>query len=721
MDYSKLSTDDLMALKKGDYSAVSTEGLKLLQSSNAKETQPKRQDIPIEDMKISDFTQNADLTPSGLLRTATNIAKSFDYSRKNNKDILNAYLDLKAQTDATPKNIVQKGLDVASTFALPQAKIAQAGKFAPFLNNLATGAYQGGIIGAVQGLQNNKGLEGAGTGASIGATLTAGLPPVVKGAVQVAKLLPQTGNLLAKSIGRIQPETLKRAVQPDSVALDLTKDEAQNLLMNTTERIKNNYDAVLNKYGSIVGQEAKKLPKNIGVKASDLKNSLDEIYNSYSTSGNKKLNVAYNEAGKQYDNLLREIKGAQGNTYKAPTAEEIKKQFGIVEGYDKMPEPEFLKGKQDEAIQILSAATGKDPVWLKMNLLGDLSTADLAKRRELINKLVDESGDNLRNWYSGQQFEHYNLNNIDELGAGEELARKALDDIYNKNFYTKDLDDLGKAFYEQDINYKKALNDLIEQSKQGLTQEGIETFTAKANKGLEKLPQDVRDALSANTWDDLSKLEDLTNNQKVYEKFSISAPELHDIIKNVGANVQWGNPNAKLQNEILDRVYGAYSDELGKLSPSLRAANADYSRLMDFKKNEGIRRILGNYGLDNASSALRNYNSTVTKGNTNRNIQDLENLLVQEGYEPFLNNIDDVNAAMDLLNARSTGDSWLANIATQLTRPVLKAARGLNRQQIPQKVNNFVDQIGGLERYITPGLYGAPAMMLQGGVEYNEY
>ena len=34
--------------------------------------------------------------------------------------------------------------------------------------------------------------------------------------------------------------------------------------------------------------------------------------------------------------------------------------------------------------------------------------------------------------------------------------------------------------------------------------------------------------------------------------------------------------------------------------------------------------------IDTASSALRNYNSTVTKGNTNRNIQDLENLFVKD-------------------------------------------------------------------------------------------
>ena len=98
-------------------------------------------------------------------------------------------------------------------------------------------------------------------------------------------------------------------------------------------------------------------------------------------------------------------------------------------------------------------------------------------------------------------------------------------------------------------------------------------------------------------------------------------------------------------------------------------------------------------------------------------------MLVNEGYDPFISNIDDVNAAMDLLNARATGDSWLANLATQLTRPALRATRGLNRAvqrtQIPQRIEALKNSIGGLNRYTTPTLYGLP-LTLQGGIVYNE-
>jgi hypothetical protein len=60
-----------------------------------------------------------------------------------------------------------------------------------------------------------------------------------------------------------------------------------------------------------------------------------------------------------------------------------------------------------------------------------------------------------------------------------------------------------------------------------------------------------------------------------------------------------------------------------------------------------------------------------------------------------------------------------------MTRPALQATRGINRAvqryQIPQKLENLKNLVGGWERYTTPGLYGEPAMMLQGGLQYNDY
>jgi hypothetical protein len=60
---------------------------------------------------------------------------------------------------------------------------------------------------------------------------------------------------------------------------------------------------------------------------------------------------------------------------------------------------------------------------------------------------------------------------------------------------------------------------------------------------------------------------------------------------------------------------------------------------------------------------------------------------------------------MDLLNARSTGDSWLANLTTQLSRPALKGVRELNRRGIPQALTNFSEKVSPeIRKLLTPAL-----------------
>ena len=396
--------------------------------------------------------------------------------------------------------------DTAVYSRLPMLKGAStAGKVGAFAGNAAI---QGGIPGLLEGAKEGEALEGAGTGAGIAAGIQS-LPVVGKIATPILKTVPATGNLLARTLGRIQPETLERAVQADSKALDLTKDQAQNLLMDTTERIQKDYRNLLNKAGKNVNLASLRLPEERGVFASSLKNSLDDIYRGHSVSGVEGLNPAYDVAGDIYQDLINKI--------------------------------------------------------------------DLAS----------------------------------------------------------DVKDIGR----------------------------------------------------------------------------VSAPKLADImgsIKNYPIN--WQTSNAKDRQALLKQIYGDFSRRLGNLSPELRKANAEYAKLAKFDDNEGLKQIINPSvidanKIDSASTALRNYNSTVTKGNTNRNIQDLEKLLVANGKQPFLKDIDDVNAAMDLLNARATGDSWLANLTTQLSRPALKGVRYLNQKGIPQAITNFSEKVSPeVRRILTPAL-----------------
>ena len=449
-----------------------------------------------------------DLTPSGVYKKAVTGAVAPLRAAIYKESIPEAYNKglVNLEKFKPAGGIADLAFDTAVYSRLPMLKGASTvGKVGAFAGNAAI---QGGVPGLLEGAKEGEALEGAEAGAGIAAGIQS-LPVISKIAKPILQVAPKTANLLARSLGRIQPETLERAVQPDSKALDLTREQAQNLLMDTTERIQKDYRNLLNSAGEAVNQASLRLPEERGVFASSLKNSLNDIYSGHSVSGVEGLNPAYDVAGDVYNDLINKI--------------------------------------------------------------------DLAS----------------------------------------------------------DVKDIGK----------------------------------------------------------------------------VSAPKLADIMNNIkNYNIDWNKSNAKERQALLKQIYGDFSRRLGNLSPELRNANKAYSKLAKFDDNEGLKQIInpsvidGNK-IDSASSALRNYNSTVTKGNTNRNIQDLEALLVANGKQPFLNDIDDVNAAMDLLNARSTGDSWLANLTTQLSRPALKGVRYLNQKGIPQALTNFSERVSPeVRRILTPAL-----------------
>lgn len=192
---------------------------------------------------------------------------------------------------------------------------------------------------------------------------------------------------------------------------------------------------------------------------------------------------------------------------------------------------------------------------------------------------------------------------------------------------------------------------------------------------------------------------------------SISPIDLEKAKQQIGHMINWSDETAKnYKNPILEQLYGKYNNRLSDLSPELMAANEDFATLRNFKKNEGVNTILrsGN-SIDTASSKLRNYNSTVTSGNKNRNIQDLEKILVENGEQPFLDTVDDVNAAMDLNNSIGTGRNFggITDLAKSvLVRPVLKGIRNYNRFIDEVPVNHpFLDKT--YNNVVRPAVAGA--------------
>ena len=470
-----------------------------------------------------------DITPSGLFKGSQNVVASAltapVVAKRDNisvKDAFNQNMDkVREWRKENPTPFQDFAVDTAGYTGLslipglePVAAAKNAGTAARLGNFALNAAKVGAIPGALEGLKNGIGSAGLGAleGSVIAGGIMAGVPVVGNVAKQAGKLLPYTGGTLAKTLGRLNPKTLEVATKPGSKALDLTPEQAQNLLMNTTERVRADYNQLLTDKGNQVGQLLGNLPEGAQMRTRDLLQDYDKIYNNYSLSKNAALNPARNA-----------------------------------------------------------------------------TTKEMAKIEELL-------GEN-----------------------------------------------------------------------------------------------------------------------------TVSPKELYDINKNVSNMVDWNKADSALKNEVLEQIYGSNAEKIANLSPELKEANKAYSDLMDFQKNEGIRRILNNSNnIDTASSALKNYNSTVTKGNTNRNIQDLEKILVDNGYGKFLNDIDDVNAAMDLNNIRTTGDSFWANVGTQLARPILRGARAYNSSNLPVILQNIGNVAGNVARRVLPAAF-ISMPPLQAGVTYNEY
>ena len=549
-----------------------------------------------------EMIKSGETNPKKAYSAVANRRKEFEKEYKKQAPILSGAKDL--------------GADLVGYSMLP---IAKGGNL---LANFAKNAVvQGGVPMALESVKRGgNALGGLAGGSLLGAGVQA-LPYVGR----VAGVVPGVGKLVSRTVGRVKPETIERAVKADSKALDLTEKEAQNLLMDTTEAVRKNYKDLLQKRGETVGNLLNELPEDKTFTAEQLLNNYDSILNNYSLSKNEALNPARNATQKElakiedllYSKADENLQGLK----------------------DTINEAKYPKGK----LEVLHHSYGKNK-W---------STA--------INS-IDNSITEANRWFNDEILG--TLKKHPEWVNDPEKITMLENQIYQKAHVPED--------YLQEM-YNKFYNIV-------------------GGGQLDK------------------------------EASAILPKELYDINKNISNMVDWDKPGAALKNDVLEQIYLSNANKISDLSPELAQANKAYSDLMDFQKNEGVRRILNNQNnIDTASSALRNYNSTVTKGNTNRNIQDLENILVNNGYEPFLNNIDDVNAAMDLLNIRGTGDSWLANLATQATRPALKAVRAYNQSNIPIYIDNIKQAVSPLaQRLLAPLAVKGAAPLLYGGVQYNE-
>lgn len=530
-------------------------------------------------------------------------------------------------------------VDIGSMFMLPGANVFKgAGLGARAGNAALTGGYQGGLIGGIESLRNGGDLKGAVPGAIFGAGLGGGLSA---GGNVLNKALPWIGELAGVAFGGISPETLRQSIKPNSIALDLSRDSAQRLLTNTTERVRNAYNNLLNRRGEAVENTAKSL-KDLNTRSyiGDIENDIKKVFDQYQGDN---INPARNMTGRLEQDLKDLVRSASPvidiDTELIPTYTGNKNQYNreIRNLYK-----QNVKGKT-----ILHPEQGE--IYFPKNGVG-----------ETINK-------------SGNDYEQLSLlPQIDEITQKAKFQNiEGLIPGHKNRMQAKDFDvlrgraNLGEKTIDTDIK--------IANTPQGK----MFYLNEKPLRSQDFIPN-MEPGLEANN---------IINDNDAYFN-SISPIDLQKIKEQVGKMVNWSDETARnYKNPILEQIYGRLNNRLSSLSPEMEAANRAYADIAQFKKNEGLRSVLRNGdSIDSASTTLRNYNSTVSKGNTNRNIQDLENVLVQNGEKPFINTIDDINTAMDLAKSLPTGRNVGGiNDLTKLlfVRPALRGVRALNRTGLP--------------------------------------
>lgn len=655
-------------------------------------------------------SKGIDLTPSGMVKKATSYpaaalraalkGEDFNTALDNTNRIYNEFKPAKGLGDLAFDLGVYSKLPMLRT-AGGAGKAAQLGRFA------GNAAIQGGVPGALESLKREgDAATGAGVGTGIAAALQT-IPYIGRGIGKVGgKALELTGRA-----GQIKPETLKQVIKPESTALEMTSDDAGNALIDVTKKVREGYGNLLKSAGEKVGAAIDNLPKTNGMPINELKYLLDDIYDSFSLSGDRATNRAYDQASELYDDIVSRLENA-----KIPQAKIDRDNF--VNAYNKMINNEINPRKQ---VKILSETP---EVWRingvdNKNIITDQNV--LKKMGSLPNKFnknhyIDD--EIIKNLPDLLQDPNYILKSdthpdrllgiLDAMDGNNNPIAVALSPKtkglgYDVNFVPSAY---GKDNFTNFLNNQMSKGNLL-YNKTGAN---FQHVPAPIAGGGNYTPKDIISSFPENLKMSNAKLRELIEHLDDY-------------------NIDWTKPKkADIEDTILRKLSGSLRSRISDLSPELKAANKAYADLKNFENNDGVKQILKgdlfkDGQLGGAPKALKSYKSSIDKTNGAANIQDLENLLVKKaGAKPFLNKIDDINAAMDLLKTETTGLGGVAGLTKAiLTRPVLRAVRAANKAELPAKIQNIKDTLAPIAKLMPAlGAKGA-ANLLYGGVEYNDY
>jgi hypothetical protein len=493
-------------------------------------------------------------------------------------------------------------------------------------------------------------------------------------------------------MAQIEPETIEQVIKPNSNAFKLNSNaKLMDFANNVTNRVRNTYNDILGKAGENVRAAASKLDEGgQRININDIFDDMNAVHNQYQY-GNGNIIDDVNP------NLHR-------NTKELVTSrlEPLNDMYAYINQNNK---PNlYSKAKENEAYDILSKAVNKPINWLKSQLKAVTGNKGVAKRAESIEELLDKVDDKLdvskSSNYGDLDYRYYDNRflNGDDANAGYNLARQAYDDIVNNNFVNEARDPMSRVLDSAEQDYRVLLRQVLENARN-------ENVYAGALDKLENITRNLPDELKEQYATRLA-----TDLDRIYQgRNTISPYELLGIRRSASEKIPSFEQGAGRINDYKKQLYGKITERLHNISPELAKADSEFSRIAKFKDKEGTKRILQTGDkIDSATTALDNFNTSYSKGNTNKNVKDLENLFVREGYEPFINDIEDIVAARDLNKLNNTGLGSLADVAKNvLVRPSLMGLQAINKTPLPR----IIEGIGSIgQRSLIPFGYNLPRL-----------
>lgn len=337
VDYSKLSTKDLLALKSGDYSKVSTEGL-----LNLKNIQ--------DNTATSEQKKGIDITPGGILKQGARAFATPIRMGLKNESLKQAWQETGQGLKKLEKEhpiLMNSGPVVADVWGYSQLPFLKAAKGANLARKIGTTAgnivIQGAVPGALEGLKKDNPLGGAAMGSAISAGMQGiarlGKPingliqkglnnpnfqNSVTGALEVLTSVPQKYSKLALQKELAGQSIFDKAFNPDTayqgverkirLAKDVlpSKEYFAKQFYSLGQKAKEGIEAFKNKEGQKLAEAIEQMDDKI-IENSNVQKAVNGVIDEYGTGG--VYNSAIEEAP-QVVNYLNKNLAKEGLTHR---------------------------------------------------------------------------------------------------------------------------------------------------------------------------------------------------------------------------------------------------------------------------------------------------------------------------------------------------------------------------------------------------------------------